>query len=782
MIKKSILLLSALFTLGVNANAQKCGTDEAHAELKKLYPHIQEIQDALDLAWKGGNAYAKTTSDNANFDKDKTKEYDSVVGKKVIIPVVVHVIHDYGTSDYVADNTIFQMISNLNTVYAAQNADLSNVIAPFKSYVGKANIEFRLAQRDPAGNATIGITRRRSYLTNGGDDQAKMDLWAPERYLNIWVIRRIGRSPASGTILAYATLPAGAAGNPFNDGVISGSDYLVGGDKTIEHEVGHYLNLYHPWNNSGAEVGASCGDDEVDDTPPTKGHFSTCPLYDTNCASGYKKTYSYYDKDSLKVVQVTQNYPDTTNTQNIMDYSNCVNMFTKQQVMRMRNTLNNSVANRNNLITTTTQQATGVGDTTITNYRKDLKPVPDFSIERNGVTNEGTYFLCADNVKLFNFRNRSWRDTVTAVEWSFSNGANPAAISSSGGTLNSIISTKFSTPGWVTITMKATGNNSGDTTIERKSVYAADNSTKINPASAGFYQEFNDAAELEKWPIFNYYDNDYKWEVTKSSGYYDNTSIVYKGYDYRTYPGGFVGAPAILHPTTGVKLGGDVDDFFTPAFDLSGMKGGECNLNFMSAGMWRTTNVNYMKDSMEIAYSTDCGGTWKTMSVLTKAQLMKGTQAIAFQPLSANDWDLKSMSIPEDARQSTVYFRFRYKPFSDNSTFFNLGVGNHYYIDRINISSFPAGINTLVGNGATIAVMPNPTTSNAFVVVRDMAGTVANVTVTDITGKVVYRTQQTLNSKVSQIEIPANALPARGVYIVNVLSGTQSKTEKLVVN
>ncbi len=49
--------------------------------------------------------------------------------------------------------------------------------------------------------------------------------------------------------------------------------------RALSHEVGHWLDLGHPWNrtiNISINVGLACGDDGVDDTPTTKGH-QTCP-------------------------------------------------------------------------------------------------------------------------------------------------------------------------------------------------------------------------------------------------------------------------------------------------------------------------------------------------------------------------------------------------------------------------------------------------------------------------------------------------------------------------
>jgi hypothetical protein len=780
MIKKSILCLSAVFAMA-NAKAQNCATDEVNSDYRRLYPVIQQYQEQLEKEYQAHmvtqrviNASTKTLYP---YTPTKDSNYNTVY-----IPVVVHIVHDFGT-EYVSDNAVYEWIKRMNITYRKENADLANVIAPFKPYIGKANIQFVLANKDPYGNPTIGITRRQHYLTTGGDDQAKFDLWAPNRYLNIWLIRRIGRGASAGVVAAYSTFPASAAGFSFYDGIIGGAGFINASEKTYEHEIGHYLNLFHPWNNSNQAVSQACGDDEVDDTPPTTGHFGSgrtgypqsggncnnnAVLYDSTCANGYVKIYPR----GAGVEPDTANYPDTTNVQNIMDYADCPLMFTHMQVDRMRSALKSTVGDRNNLILPSNLEITGVMTSAGTLAPKvDMKPVAEYSVEKvTGISPERSYFLCADNNLTFNFKNQSWRDSITSVNWTFSNGATPSTSTAATGT----VSVKISQPGWVTTKLTAT-SNAGDSTLERTDVYAADPNYKIDPN--GYFQEFSNTSENEKWPIFNYYQNIFKWEIA-NVGYYDNTSIVYKAFDNRAGYNALTGAASSYADPA--KLAGDVDDFFSPAFDLSGMKNGNCNLNFMFSGMWRTNDYLLMQDSFEIAYSIDCGNTWSKMATLTKADLARGNQSISYAPLSMQDWDLKSLNIPTAARENRVYFRFRYKPFA-NFVFGDQSVGNNYYIDRINVSSFPQGVNTLVGGNNNIAVAPNPTTKEAYVVVRGSMGAQSVVTVTDITGKVVYRTEQVLESNVSRVEIPANAIEAKGIYIVNIVAGAQTKTEKLVV-
>ena len=257
------------------------------------------------------------------------------------------------------------------------------------------------------------------------------------------------------------------------------------------------------------------------------------------------------------------------------------------------------------------------------------------------------------------------------------------------------------------------------------------------------------------------------------TGFYDKTCIVYTGFDKREFPQTLIGSP-----------GGDYDDFFTPAFDLSNMTAGECNLNFMSSGAFRITDSRIMKDTLQIAYSTNCGESWNTLTNITKEQLAnKGVVSIKYAPLWMGDWVLQSFNIPTSVRTDKVFFRFRFKPGADDLNAVNgrtiPGTGNQFFIDRINVSAFKAGVNTLLGE-KSIALAPNPTNGSSQLIIKSNSRETATVSVTDITGKVVYTTQQQLNGNITNIEIPASAIKTKGVYMVRVVAGELNQTEKLV--
>ncbi|MBL4755085.1 MAG: hypothetical protein JKY52_16000, partial [Flavobacteriales bacterium] len=144
----------------------------------------------------------------------------------------------------------------LNEDFRLWNSDTAEVTQAFQPVLGKAMIEFRLAQIDPFGNPTIGIDRIVSTETNVGDDGSKLNPWPRSKYLNIWVVRTIPNAAA------YAYLPSSVAPgfNSLIDGIITRYTVVGKGERTLTHEVGHWINLMHVWgpgNNAGEATNCS---------------------------------------------------------------------------------------------------------------------------------------------------------------------------------------------------------------------------------------------------------------------------------------------------------------------------------------------------------------------------------------------------------------------------------------------------------------------------------------------------------------------------------------------
>jgi hypothetical protein len=80
-----------------------------------------------------------------------------------------------------------------------------------------------------------------------------------------------------------------------------------------------------------------------------------------------------------------------------------------------------------------------------------------------------------------------------------------------------------------------------------------------------------------------------------------------------------------------------------------------------------------------------------------------------------------------------------------------------------------------------VIVAPNPTQGDAYVILNNKTATGVNIVVTDITGKVVYNTNQQLSGTEARIQIPHSAITSKGVYLVQTITGNSTNTNKLVV-
>jgi len=800
--KSYVLLFIAVITLATNAFAQRCYTDEMYQHLLQLHPDAEQARLSYDAQIKAAIKKLRITSTMRTTDAAGNTWYD--------IPIVVHIVHDYGitasteiASEYLPDDSIYNAVKEWNIVYAGANPDTSTVIPAFKKYIGNPHIRLHLATIDPSGKPTHGITRHRSYLTYPGSDQSKLDDWSPTNYVNIWLVNDIANNP---DIIAYAYFPSEISPtyvSPSYDGVIGKGTWAENQSqyayqppyyfsKVINHEIGHVMSLYHPWGTTNDPC-VACGDDAVDDTPPTKGHCasSSCtttpeacgctsgPLYDTACATDYFVVYP----SSKPGIDSIADYPDTANSQNIMDYTECSRMFTIGQTERMWAALNSDQAGRDSLWTTNNLIQTGVIDTSH-NYINlpDLLPIAEFSaVSNNAGAQVMQYFTCpGTNLK---FINKTWNDTVTSLTWTFGNGASTPTVTQSNPNFSTSVSNNFSVPGWLSFTMTPTGNHLGgswDTSyVFNNSVFIAN--TAATPGN-GYYQEFNPSGDVASWPMFNYYNNEFKWELSDSTGYYDNYCMKYDGYDLRLN--------AYSQPLTGQPMG-DFDDFYTVPVDLTSFMDTVCNLNYMYSGASRSSLDSNLTDTMVISYSTDHAVTWTTLKVLSGSDLdNNGAYANRFMPSPGDQskWAPMTIPLPTNIKNSNyTIFRFRYKPginyllweYYGNNVYES--AGNNFYMDRLNFSSYPAEVSSvLVGNDG-VAVAPNPTKGNAFVIIKGAANTKAKIVVTDVSGRVVFTANQQLGTNDEKIEIPQSYISVKGVYMVEVSTGNISANKKLVV-
>lgn len=237
----------------------------------------------------------------------------------ITIPVVVHVLYNT-TAQNVSDAQIQSQIDVLNKDFRKLNTDASLVPSAFAGLAADSEIQFCLAKRDPSGATTTGVTRTQTSKTSFLDDnkmkytaQGGRDAWDRNQYLNLWVCN------LGGGLLGYAQFPA--TGVAATDGVVvnytafgttgtATAPYNKG--RTLTHEVGHWLNLFHIWGDDGT---ACTGSDQVGDTPNQGDENYGCPTYPTASCSNTSDMYMNY-----------------------MDYTDdaCMYMFTAGQKARMQ--------------------------------------------------------------------------------------------------------------------------------------------------------------------------------------------------------------------------------------------------------------------------------------------------------------------------------------------------------------------------------------------------------------------------------------------------------------
>ncbi|MBF25859.1 MAG: hypothetical protein CMP49_05020 [Flavobacteriales bacterium] len=366
------------------------------------------------------------------------------MGGPYIIPLVVHVIHDY-EDENISYEQVDYALSRMNEDFQGLNDDLSEVVDSFTSVIGFPNFEFRLATKDPDGNCTYGVNRVASPWAVNSETQRTMSIanWDDKKYINIYIVRSFEESMSSAA--AYAVKPGSGGDN--GDYIFFRYDYF--GDWNFNndspgnnqyrrhvptHEMGHFMNLDHPWvgNNDAAQEDNCALDDGVEDTPETIGTIGECNLEQATCDGSLD------------------------NVQNFMEYSNCICMFTQGQADRMLAAANSLAGNRWYLWQEENLIATGTDDESFTNDPyADCAPIPDFKV--------GTELGCSGTSISFENFTYNYRDTEITYSWSF-DGATPSESNSE----NPVV--QYQEPGTYSVILTACKDDNCNTLVKENAV------------------------------------------------------------------------------------------------------------------------------------------------------------------------------------------------------------------------------------------------------------------------------------------------------------------------
>lgn len=267
-------------------------------------------------------------------------------GEKIRIGIVFHICYrNYTTESAIAD--VDHAIQSMNADFARTcsnydcgantytSADLRSTYASYVALASASNVEFYLVSIKykplaPQTSSNISVLDRSIKGSSPPVD--------PEKYLNIWV------ADISGGLLGYAQFPWEES--PSTDGVVIARGAFGRNptyeefnlNKTMTHEVGHWLGLYHTFQETFAYDGGNIdyrdgtsaeelqerrGDCVVDTPPqadPTSGNPLTTPnTWPSSRPSDEGRSYRHM-------------------YMNFMDYSDdaALFMFTKDQVDKFR--------------------------------------------------------------------------------------------------------------------------------------------------------------------------------------------------------------------------------------------------------------------------------------------------------------------------------------------------------------------------------------------------------------------------------------------------------------
>ena len=804
-------ILSLFITGQVTLVAQEvCGTHIGSLEEQmNKFPSFYQGLNENNIKLEERNSRLIKPLNSNNFNKSNTD--------KKIIPVVVHVIHNFGNEN-VTDAQIHEALSILNNNINGQDDDfLSRTPDVFAAVAGSANIEFRLATIDPNGNPSSGINRIRSELTSEAEprDLVKtVSYWNSYQYLNIWVVKKFVAEANGGTLLGYAQFPN--SGQMSTDGVaLLAGQFTSSTSTTLTHEVGHWLGLRHVWGD------AVCGDDGVADTPPQR--YSNGfgdnpgPLPTTN-------SFPYHvGLQNLGCIADSLNWAGEM-FMNYMDYTSdayCT-MFSKGQVGIFNETLDGLdgeigyreyMWQEENLIATGTSygalaptctrqadfsegfnnSAICLGDemwlksnksmfgSSINSVTWDLGDGNTSNVENNLLTtylSAGTYDVSLtieyEEVTMSQSENlsdldvssaSSYDSTVTAhivqgtqSELQAMNASNISSIFID--TLGVFWGLQDSTfyRGEIDKKVYTAYYTNSCTSSKVKSNFITVNTLTASNTSSSYSYMFDSESDLnDKWRVKTFEDEINIWAFNTD----DVTS-------WEWFAGNDINDNSCVMMSSKNGKSTVNDELISEAYDLS---------NFTSPAIsFKYTGASYNtfpSNEVKVYYSTDCGENWANLGALSNVEVSRaGLYTNSYTP-SSLDW-ADTVMTKSGLKNNNVRFKFEY---------ITNGQSNNFYLDNIMIGEESSLLLEPSNSLQRISVFPNPTVDNTNIIIENVLDNNLDVNIVNVLGKKV----KSLFSGIvldNSLQLSTNLTYLdRGIYFINVYSeGVNILTEKVILN
>lgn len=150
--KKTILNV-VLFLLCTHIYGQRtCGSELNISQLQQLDP--ARYQRILDMENRTKKSMSKSAAISGS---------EQTTNTVIIVPVVVHIVYNNYITQNINDAQVNSQLYVLNEDYNRLNFDRTKTPISFANIAGSANIQFKLANKDPFGNNTSGITHTFTY-------------------------------------------------------------------------------------------------------------------------------------------------------------------------------------------------------------------------------------------------------------------------------------------------------------------------------------------------------------------------------------------------------------------------------------------------------------------------------------------------------------------------------------------------------------------------------------------------------------------------------------------
>ncbi len=286
----------------------------------------------------------------------RTKERGIRTDNIITIPVVFNLVYPANQSQGIGSITLSDLEREIEKLNKAFSGELGQHIKV------DTKIRFCLARNDVFGNDRLGVNRYNGYSSyqpyidtgtreeqinhfENLDARLKQNRNAnfpSSTFLNVW-ITDLKSSNGSDGLLGYSSFPFDledidpqAPSIPkTGDGIVLDYTQLVAGNRSLTHETGHWLGLFHTFQNLNIHTfGITFSCEEND--PYTQGDL----VYDTDPMSNKRNPFTNIVPGKT-CIGYECNELETIDVQNYMYYykNSCYSFFSQGQKERMRDVL-----------------------------------------------------------------------------------------------------------------------------------------------------------------------------------------------------------------------------------------------------------------------------------------------------------------------------------------------------------------------------------------------------------------------------------------------------------